>query len=162
MSSFILLWSRSFSIEGGKGKLFAGTDQITATLIQARFIKDGARQLQQVIKTLKWSQLDPVLVCVQSPKSDSTLRKEFSALSSYPFVRFNYSDSPSIMSGLDWGTVIVKRMIQHFLNSFTVLEVGFHMGDDHAELSCFRTFGLSRSMLGFRLATCPKIQRLLP
>lgn len=99
---------------------------MTVNFVQAKLIKDGARQLQQIIKALKWSQMDPTLFCVQSSKSDSLLRKEFPALAQYPFVRFNATDPPSMLTGLEWVTTITKRMIQHYLNSYTVLSVSFN------------------------------------
>jgi hypothetical protein len=96
---------------------------MTVSFAQAKLIKDGARQLQQIIKALKWSEMDPILFCVQSSKPDSTLRKEFPALAQYPFVRFNATDPQSMLTGLDWWTTVTKRMIQHFLNCYSVLSV---------------------------------------
>ncbi|KAI6190913.1 DNA polymerase epsilon catalytic subunit [Aphelenchoides bicaudatus] len=117
----------------GEGRLFDGTERMNITFSQAKLIKDGSRQMQQVIKALKWSQMDPILFVVQSTKSDATLKKEFPTLASYPFVRVNgAADSPSILTGLDWWTNISKLIIQHFLNSYIVLsdywKIAEHIG----------------------------------
>lgn len=111
-----------FSIEKyGEGRLFEGSERMNVQFSQAKFLKDGARQLQTLMKALKWSQMDPVLCCVQSAKSDSTLRQEFPALASYPMVRLPATDSTSLLSGLSWWSEISKRMIQQYLNSYTTL-----------------------------------------
>lgn len=105
--------------------MFKGSEKITVSFAHVKSIKDGARQLQNVLKALKWSPVDPVLCCVQSPKIDSTLRKEFPALAQYPIVRIAANDPTSMLTGLDWWTSTCKRMIQHYLNSYTILSVSF-------------------------------------
>jgi len=105
----------------GLGRLLEGTDKMSVQISQAKFSKDGVRLFQNLIKGYKWSQVDPVLFCVQSTKSDSVLRKEFPSLSQYPIVRIAATDSTSMLSGLEWWSKISKRIVVHFLNSYAIL-----------------------------------------
>jgi hypothetical protein len=81
--------------------------------------------VQKTLKALKWSQMDPVVCCVQSTKTESELKRDFSALAQYPMIRIPCTDSSSIMTGLEWWSVVTKRMIQHYLNSYTTLSVSY-------------------------------------
>ena len=93
---------------------------------QVKTIKEGIRNLQTLIKSYKWSQVDPILFCVQSTKPDAVLRKEFPSLTQYPIVRISATDSPAVLSGLSWWTNISKLVIVHYLNSYTILSVSLY------------------------------------
>ncbi|KAI6196280.1 DNA polymerase epsilon catalytic subunit A [Aphelenchoides besseyi] len=112
-----------FCQKRGEEETYKNVENITVKFGQATFLKDAVRQLQQTVKSWKLSDsMDPVIVCIQSQKSTTTLRKEFPLLTSFPSVRINANDSPSFMTGLEWVTNICKIMAQHFLNSLTVVK----------------------------------------
>uniref|UniRef100_A0A915CMU3 DNA polymerase epsilon catalytic subunit n=1 Tax=Ditylenchus dipsaci TaxID=166011 RepID=A0A915CMU3_9BILA len=105
----------------GESDLDTRCREISVKLVQATTLRDGSQQLQNLLKSMKLSQNDPAIFCIQSSRNSSQLSKEFPWLNGFPQIRIRVLEPPSIINVLDWANVMTKRATQHFFNSFIQL-----------------------------------------
>ncbi|KAI6220384.1 DNA polymerase epsilon catalytic subunit [Aphelenchoides fujianensis] len=119
-----------FVQQRGEDETYPEADKIAVHFGQAAFLKDAVRQLQQAVKGWKLNEgMQPVVVCVQSTKPSLQLRKEFPVLNGFPHIRVIANDPPALLTGLEWATNACKIIMQHFLNSLTVVKDFWHVAE---------------------------------
>lgn len=100
-------------------------ENIQIEAIQTTTFKDCAKQIANILKTIRTNPAEPGLIALQTSRATKDILTAVPALKDFPNVRIGIVETTNVMNALDWGNQMGKRIIQHFMNSFVYLAVCF-------------------------------------
>uniref|UniRef100_A0A7E4VKY8 DNA polymerase epsilon catalytic subunit n=1 Tax=Panagrellus redivivus TaxID=6233 RepID=A0A7E4VKY8_PANRE len=99
-----------------------GCDEVELHVRQTTHIADVAKELRNIVKTVKPATALPVIMAVQASTPTEKLLEMLPSLKEFPIVKVHAVEPANIMNVLDWANEMVKRVIQLCFNAFIHLE----------------------------------------
>lgn len=97
-------------------KLPNKAESIQFQVIQAVSLKEGNKQLTNLMKTIRPNSSEPMILCLQTNRKTNEFLDTFSCLKDLPNVSVGQPEQSGLMNMIDWGNFMTKRVCQHFLN----------------------------------------------
>uniref|UniRef100_A0AC34GQD3 DNA polymerase epsilon catalytic subunit n=1 Tax=Panagrolaimus sp. ES5 TaxID=591445 RepID=A0AC34GQD3_9BILA len=96
-------------------------EDIKMEAIQTTTIKDASKQISNTLKKIRINPAEPILLTLLCSRSPKDMLEMIPTMKDFPYVQIRVSEPSNLMNALDWGNQMVKRIVHHFMNSFTYL-----------------------------------------